>query len=81
MEVRNLVSALIDPKEAKVSVLSHSPIFDFVNHERSVTSFSELCRMSIVDRKTDSLSAKPIANIVRISIVKCNPDTLTKHIF
>jgi len=59
--VRNLMTGLVDARKAEVAILAYLAVFRTINHHRRVTCGTELVAVSVLHRKTDSFTTKPVA--------------------
>jgi len=55
------MTGLVDARKAKVAILAYLAVFRTIDHHRRVTCGTELIAVSILHRKTDSFTTKPVA--------------------
>lgn len=73
------MSAIVNPHEAKISLLPHGTIFGPTHYKGRISSSPELVCMGIVDSETDGLASEPIADVVSITIIQHNSHAFLKQ--
>ena len=70
----DLMTRFIHARKREVAILSRFTILDSVDHHGCVFGGSEFRRICMLCLQTDSLSSKPVANIVSVSIDERDTD-------
>jgi hypothetical protein len=79
--VWDLMTGLVNAKEAEVAVLTDLAVLLAVDDERSIAGSSKFGSVVVVHRKRDGFAAEPIANVIRVSVVQGNSNALVEEVF
>ena len=79
--IRDFMSRLIDTCKGEVPVFSRLAVLDAVDHHRCVTCLSELVGIGVVCSEADCLTAKPVADVIRIPVDERNANAAVENHF
>lgn len=75
------MTRFIDTKEGEIAILANFAVFDSIDCHRLVSGSRKLRLMDIVDSERYCLAAKPVTDVVSISIIEGDADTGVKKHF
>lgn len=78
---RHLMTSLVDPREREVAILAGFSILDSVHGHGGVSRGAELVSVRVVRGEGNSLSAKPVADIVCVAVDEGDADGQVEDFF
>ncbi len=75
------MACFIDSHEAVITVLSHFAILSSVNNERCVACCAEFCGVSVIKLEGHGLPAKPVADVVSVTMIHCYANRVVENHF